>query len=118
MAKNLLHCCIGTHTRVHVCYLRSVWRQLKQSLECQCMCKCVRYTGVLTSAYTSSSCVQTRCKVFKCTCVCTVCSGSLALGDEGDAGSLVGIWRVLVAWHGGLFFTEEGTGVLSVFSMF
>ena len=42
----------------------------------------------------------------------------VSVGDEGGAGGLVVIWRVIVAWHGGSFLTEEGTGVLSVFSMF
>ena len=85
--------------------------QKNRCCEHQCMCRCVRYTGLLTWVYT-----------FACT-LTTGCAHALMYAQfvhqhwGTRLGGSASPWRPLVAWCGRLILTEGETRVLSVSSL-
>jgi len=119
MAKEFLHCRMGTHARVHVRFLRRVWCAFRQVFWAPCMRRCstVCYTGVVCIII--HICVHTHCRMFICAYVCAVCSFST---EERGWGGSTRLWgHVSVAWRGELLFDrrkDTSRGVVCVFSIF
>jgi len=102
MSKNLLHCCICAHARVHMHFFRRVCIHFWQELWAPCMCRCVRSTGVVNICV--HICLHARYKMCICAHVFAVCSFSV--GEQGFGGS-ANLWKHLLLGVGDYFWQKE-----------